>query len=330
MTAALAEIVQSAIERVNLRQNDLVIDIGCNDGTLLRAYPKTVRRLGFEPAKNLVEEAKKGGNMIINNFFTAEDCPEGNAKIITAISMFYDLEDPNSFLEDIRKCLSPDGVVIIQQNYLATMLEKTGFDNIVNEHVVYYSMSSLDKLLQRHKLIVEDVEFNNLNGGSFRVYVRHRDYSQLQVRATVEETLEREKTLKLDKLETYTKFAESVDETKRKLHSFISNEVRSGKKVYGYGASTRGNTLLQVCGLDNELVEYAVERNPAKWGTRMGGSNIPIISEEAARKDPPDYFLILPWHFLSEFVEREWKYLVGGGKFIVPLPVPSVLEVNKL
>ena len=325
MRDALSDITKNAENRIELKQNDIVVDIGANDGTLLRTYrTKNLKLVGFEPASNLVKDAQVGTTEIINNFFNYENFAErfGNqkAKVITSIAMFYDLDEPNTFVNDITKTLDDDGIWIIQMNYLTTMLENNAFDNIVHEHLEYYSLKSLENLLERHNLVVFDVELNNVNGGSIRTYIRHKNSRKFQTTERVENIRKYEKKIGLDDSKPYIEFAKRIDNLKNETYNFIKNEVDSGKKVYAYGASTRGNTLLQFYGLDYKLIHAAADRNPMKWGKKMVGTNIPIISEEQARTDKPDYFLILPWYFIEEFKVREKNYLYNGGKFIMPLP----------
>lgn len=331
MIDALSDITKNAEDRIDLKSNDIVIDIGANDGTLLRQYKtKDLTLVGFEPARNLIDEAKVGTTKIINDFFSFDnydkEFPNKKAKIITSISMFYDLEDPNSFVKDIAKCLDSDGIWINQMNYLTTMLENNAFDNIVHEHLEYYSLSSLNTLLEMHGLEVFDVEINGLNGGSFRTYIKHKDSKKFNVSADVKDLETDEKKKNIDKITTYQDFSDRIEKLKNETVDFIKKQVSSGKKIYVYGASTRGTTLLQYYGLNNNLIKAAADRNPNKWGKEIIGTNIPIISEEQARKDKPDYFLVLPWYFLDEFKIRENEYLASGGKFIVPLPYLQIIS----
>jgi len=327
MRMALADICRSAESRAELKAGDLVIDIGCNDGTLLRSYSVTgLKRVGFEPAKNLQKDARVGTTKIINDFFNhqafSSHFPDETAKVVTSIAMFYDLENPNEFVQDILKCLAPDGLWVIQMSYLPSMLEQNAFDNICHEHLEYYSLMAIEHLLKKHGLRVVDVELNDVNGGSFRLYVSRAQGGRSWTEGTkrVKELEERERVLGLHKRDVYEAFARRVQELKTKLVTFINQESRAGKKVYVYGASTKGNTLLQYYGLDSSTLLAAAERNSDKWGKLTIGSMIPIVSEAQARKDAPDYMLVLPWHFLDGFVSREREYLQNGGKFVVPLP----------
>ena len=336
MTEELYGIARKAESLVSLSPGDFVLDIGANDGTLLRGYTaKGINLIGFEPAANLAKYNREGTTKIIDNFFNFSDWQkefgEAKAKIITAIAMFYDLDEPNVFVSDIKKCLHPEGIFIIQMSYLASMLSQNAFDNICHEHLEYYSLLSLENLLKRHGLEVFDVELNDVNGGSFRIYTKHKNSGHSikitkQAKRRVDYLRNNEKKLGLNNPKIYYDFAQRVHIIKDQLFNFIKNEVENGKKVFIYGASTKGNTLLQFFNLDNKWIEAAAERNPDKFGKKTIGTLIPIISEEEARSHKPDYFLVLPWHFLKEFQEREADYLKSGGKFIVPLPDFIVIE----
>ena len=324
MIEALKDITKSVEKRISLSENDIVLDIGCNDGTLLRSYQSKVRLVGFEPASNLVDEAKEGTDLIINNFFNSHEFmqhfPNERIKVITSIAMFYDLEDPNSFVSDIVSCLDLDGIWVIQMAYLIPMLELNAFDNIVHEHLEYWSLKSLKRLLEEHNLEIFDVELNDVYGGSFRIFVKTKRNDKINIQNSVDEFLKKEDEFGLEKKETYLNFANRVNSLKNKLNDFIKKEISNGKLIYAYGASTKGNTLLQFYNLNNKLISKAADRDSKKFGKMTVGSNIPVISEEQARDEKPDYFLILPWHLVNFFKERENKFLNNGGKFIVPLP----------
>lgn len=329
MTEELAGIARAAEGLVPLSPGDIVVDIGANDGTLLRSYSHPdITRVGFEPAQNLIPYTSKGTSKVFNDLFSyrpfAQEFGQAKAKVITAIAMFYDLDDPNAFVSDVRSMLDPNGLFIIQMSYLPAMLSQNAFDNVCHEHIEYYSLASLENLLKRHDLEVFDVELNDVNGGSFRTYIRHNESSvggDRQGREKrIDDLADLEKKLELDTTRPYEEFVARVTDIREKLRGFIISEVAKGKKVYVYGASTKGNTLLQYYGLDALLITAAAERNPMKWGKKTIGTNIPIISEEQARAEKPDYFLVLPWHFLPEFLDREASFREQGGKFIVPLP----------
>jgi NDP-4-keto-2,6-dideoxyhexose 3-C-methyltransferase len=324
MRNALADIANTAEQTVGLCAGDVVLDIGCNDGTLLSSYKtEGICRVGFDPAENLASLSRRVADRIYRDFFTAEKYTGFyKPKIVTSIAMFYDLEDPNKFVSDVKKVMDPDGVWILQMSYLPAMLKQHDFGNICHEHLEYYSLYSLEILLNRHGMVVSDVRINNVNGGSFRVFIRNQGsnfYNDL-ANDRVEVMRMQEAKMGLDTPQIYLEFVNQIERIKKDVFLFIEQQVRQGKKVAVYGASTKGNAMLQYFGLDNKLISFASERNSEKWGLVTTGTRIPIISEEDARARHPDFFLVLPWHFLEEFREREKKYLFSGGKFIVPLP----------
>jgi SAM-dependent methyltransferase len=327
MQNELKEIAQQAFGMVRSKNKIVAVDIGANDGTLLKNYPKIVYKIGVEPIKKLAKECKKSANKVVNDFFNYEsfhkELKDKKADIISAISCFYDMEEPNKFIEDIKKILNYDGILVIQQNYLVSMLEKNAFDNIVHEHLEYYSLLSLNNLLEKHNLEVFDLELRDLNGGSFRTYIALK--GKRRITKAVKNLEAKEKHLGLNKKKIYKEFAKRITDNKKNLFNFIKQKNKDGKIIYLYGASTRGNTLLQFFNLNSKLIKFAVERNPEKWGKKIASVGIPIISEEQARKDKPDYMLILPWFFKEEFLKRERKYLDQGGHFIFPLPKLKVV-----
>lgn len=334
MRRELADIASKAVQLTHLGPGDFVLDIGSNDSTLLLSYRnKGLNRVGFEPAKNLMPRAEVDNIEIINDFFNypawLKKFGKAKAKIITAIAMFYDLDEPNKFVADVVKCLDKEGIFIIQMNYLPLMLQQNAFDNCCHEHLEYYSLASLENLLARHQLEVFDVSLNDVNGGSFRIYIQHKEGPR-KVSQCLLRLRSSEKKLNLSDKKIYEDFRERVISLKEKLHRFIKKEVDEGKKIYVYGASTKGNTILQFCNLDYRLIKAAADRNPIKWGKKTIATSIPIISEAEARQEHPDYFLILPWHFLKEFIAREKKYLQAGGRFLVPLPEFRIISYQDL
>jgi len=338
MTEELKGIALKALSLVKYEKDDIALDIGCNDGTLLKYYGDKLYKVGFDPAKNMAVYSRKHADLIVMDYFTSKTYSRRlarKAKIITSIAMFYDLENPHEFVEDINEVLDPDGLWIIQMSYMPLMLKQHAIDNTCHEHLEYYSLSSLKYLLSQHNLRIVDVELNDINGGSFRIYIRkkysnedlfasapYRDVAQFRVKSL----LEYENKLKLKQPGTYITWFNELLEIKKQTVDFIKSEKAKGKTIYGYGASTKGNTLLQWYGLDNTLIDAIAERNPKKYGLRTVGTNIEIKSEEDMRQAKPDYLLVLPWHFISEFRNREKEYLDSGGKFIVPLPQFKVIE----
>jgi hypothetical protein len=333
MVKALADIVSCGEKIVKLSSGDLLIDIGANDGTLLRQYktPGLVT-VGFEPS-DLYRLATKGTSKIINDYFNSDafkrEFKNKKAKLITSISMFYDLEDPNTFVEDIKQCLDENGVWIIQMNYLGLMLENNTYDNICHEHLEYYSLLSLSNLLQRHNMEALDVELNDVNGGSFRIYVKHKG-SKVQGFPGNSERLEKQKKYEekmgLNDFKVYDKFAQRIEKSKTELMAFLTQKSKKGKKIFIYGASTRGLVVLQYAGVDKKLIIAATDMNPEKWGKYIVGTGIPIISIEQYRKEKPDYLFVLPYHFLEEIKNQEKAFLKAGGKMIVAIPKFEVIS----
>jgi NDP-4-keto-2,6-dideoxyhexose 3-C-methyltransferase len=341
MRNALADIANTAEKLMHLKEGESVLDIGCNDGTLLASYKtQGIFRIGFDPAENLAVFSTKVANKVINGIFESEaflqntELNSRRPNIVTSIAMFYDLEDPNRFVADIKKIMDPQGLWIVQMSYLPLMLKQRDFGNICHEHLEYYSLQSLEYLLKRHDFVLADVELNDVNGGSIRAYIRNREadetaFGDAAYRQQAAERLDalcrQETALRLDEAKTYRDFGAWVERIKNDVSGFIHEQVSHGKTVFVYGASTKGNAMLQYFGLDHRLVKAASERNPDKWGKVTVGTRIPIVSEEEARAAKPDYFLVLPWHFIEEFQEREKDYLLGGGRFIVPCPHFSLI-----
>ncbi len=315
MRLALRDITKEIEAMVPLKSGDVVLDIGANDGTMLETYTiPGIHRVGCEPANNLVDALKQKTEYVMHDFWNYERYMElakqwgfGKAKVITAIGMFYDLEDPNKFIKDAQRALADDGIFVAQLMCLAPMIEKNDLGNICHEHLEYYSLDSLKYLFETNGLEMFKIEENNVNGGSYRIFARHYKGTGISFK---------EKFTRDDIMA----FAKRLEDNRKKCVDFIRDEVAKGKKVCVYGASTKGNVILQYYGLDNKLITAAAERSPEKWGKYTIGSWIPIISEEEARKANPDYFLVLPWAFFDEFYVREKDWRSRGGKFIVPLP----------
>jgi NDP-4-keto-2,6-dideoxyhexose 3-C-methyltransferase len=320
--ADLKDIVANATAMVEVGDGDYVIDIGANDGTLLADYPKGPVRVGYEPVTKLAKVAEKKADKVFNDYFAAKHFQEfakgGQAKIITAISMFYDLEHPNEFTADLKACLAPGGLLVIQQNYLGTMLQQNAFDNICHEHVEYYGLGSMEFLFKKHGMDIFKVSENNINGGSLRTYIGHA--GERPIDQSVEKLRQWEAKQGLDKKETYEEFGARIKRLCKELRDTVSKLVAEGKTVMAYGASTRGNTILQAADLDKSLIKAALERNPDKYGKKIASTGIPIISEADGRAQNPDYLLVLPWFFKEEFLKREKAFLDAGGHFIFPLP----------
>lgn len=327
MRMALAEIAELLEETVPLKQGDVILDIGSNDGTLLRSYKNNnAKTVGVEPADNLVDAGQTGVDCFIHDFWNYETYDENvgkQAKIITALGMFYDLDDPNKFIGDIGKALAPDGVFVAQLMCLQDMYQLNDVGNLAHEHLEFYSLKSLDYIFGKYGMEIYDISYNAVNGQSTRLFVRQMD-SDIAPEASPEAALRLQQARaaeeKFSDMQTYKDMFESMELARKQTVDFIRKAVDEGKKVWVYGASTKGNTILQYYELDHTLIEGAAERSPEKWGKFTVGTKIPIYSEAYAREVNPDYFLVLPYAFLPEFIERESEWRDNGGLFIVPIP----------
>lgn len=327
MRANLEEITGRVENIIALRRSDIVLDIGCNDGTLLLSYRTPgLDRVGFDPADNAAAIARSRGLDVVQDFFSArafQACrPGGKARAVTSCAMFYDLEDPVNFVRGVAAVLDERGIWVIEVAYLPATLQNNSFDTICHEHLEYYSLNNIEWILGKNHLRIYDLEFNEINGGSVRLFIQKDGSAPLPEanRARLEKALKEEEALALDTEAPYAQFRASAARIQQDLHSLLLDLKKAGKSVYAYGASTKGNTILQFCGIDHTLLAKAADRNPDKWGRRTLGTDIPIVSEEQARAEKPDYFLVLPWHFLEGFVKRETEFLKRGGKFILPIP----------
>jgi hypothetical protein len=337
----LSDVVSSVVSLMQLKENDIWLDIACNDGTLLSYVPKYMKKIGIDPADDsFIKESKNHADDVIQDYFSKNaynksKFSNNKAKVVTTIAMFYDIEDPDFFMKEVYDIMHDDGVWVLQMSYTPLMIEQMAFDNICHEHLYYYSLFNIKKILERNNFKILNCSLNDANGGSFRIYcikdkAEIKKYSTQQNRDifkfNVESILAYEKSLLLDKKETWIEFFNKIEKLKKETKEFIVQEKKAGKIIAGYGASTKGNTLLQYFGIDHTLIDYMVERSPYKFGLKTVGTNIPIISENEMRTLKPDYLLILPWHFIDEFVQREQEYLNSGGKFIVPCPKFEVIS----
>ena len=328
----LKEIANSLLETIN-KKHALVLDIGCNDGTLLGYYPPTYIKYGCDPS-DVAQEVKEA--TVVQDIFPSEELfkiLEGKRMdVITSIAMFYDLESPVDFVKGIKRFLAPKGIWVFEMSYMPKMLEIDSYDTLCHEHLEFYSLAVLEKILSMEGMKIFKISFNDINGGSIRCYATHRENSSFDTKennALMNEVRIKEFDMLLDTDKPYTDFQKRIEVLKNELHNLLVKLKAEGKKVHIYGASTKGNTILQWCNIDHTLVDYAAERNPDKYGAMTLGTNIPIISEAESRAMNPDYYLVLPWHFKAEFLVREKEALDKGTGFIFPIPKVEIYK-NKI
>lgn len=318
------------INSINKRIQTNILDIGCNDGTLIRNYPNSFFKTGIDPS-NVVKKIRKNyRTKIVNDFFPPKKklLPRIKFDIITAIAMFYDTNDPIKFSRYVKKILSPNGFWIIELSYLMDMIKLNSFDTICNEHLEYYSLSSLKFIMKKSGLKIFKIEFNKINGGSIRCYVTHENnkiYDNNFDQNKIKKVLYYESIKGVKSKTLYLNFYKKIIILKKKIKLKISSILKKNKIIHGYGASTKGNTILQWLGIDYKKIKYIADRNKLKWGATTIGTNIEIISEHLSRKMKPDYYFVLPWHFKQEFLKRERSFLKNGGKLIFPLPNLKIL-----
>ena len=331
MIAHLSGVAERLQRQVSLATGDLVLDIGSNDGTLLRCYPEGGPRLvGIDPTAAKFERYYRADIERIPEFFSAELVRSRfggrGAKIVSAIAMFYDLERPLEFLKQVREVLAEDGVFFCEQSYLPSMLRQNSYDTICHEHLEYYALRQIVWMAERAGLALVDVTTSDVNGGSFAVTAVRAGAGARPIPEAVERALRVETALGLDGPEVYEGFRRRVDERKARLLEALDGIARAGESVLGYGASTKGNVILQYCGLGPERIPCIAEVNEDKFGCYTPGTAIPIVSEAEARARRPGAFLVLPWHFREGIVRRERSFLEGGGKLVFPLPEVDVVR----
>jgi hypothetical protein len=309
---------------VKLTKKDLVLDIGSNDATSLKAYTVKCKKVGIDPTGTKFKSFYTDDIDLIPDFFSKEvfskKYPTEKAKIITSIAMFYDLEEPAAFVKDIGAILSDSGIWHFEQSYMPSMLRSNAYDTVCHEHLEFYNFKVIKSLLEDCGLRVVDVQMNSINGGSFAVTACKKNAPYRSNHPVIEWMLRQEDDMRLDTPRPYRNFEEKVFLHRKNLLGLVEALISDGKTIFGYGASTKGNVLLQFCGLTSKHIPYIADVNKDKSGCFTPGTHIPIISEEEARAMKPDYFLVFPWHFKHSILEREREFMERGGKFIFPLP----------
>lgn len=328
MVAHLRKKIADIVARVELQPGDLVIDIGSNDGTSLSAYPANLSLVGVDPVGNKFKRFYPSHVQLIPALFSADlirsRFPEQQAKVITSFSMMYDLEDPLAFVSEIASLLDDaTGIWVFEQSYMPLMLERMAFDTICHEHIEYYALKQIDWLLDRADLKIVDIEFNDVNGGSFSVVAARKSARYVPDQKTVSAILDREKGAGIDLLETYREFSRGIDVACLALKRFLASAKMEGKRVCGLGASTKGNVILQYCGLTVADIEAIGEVNPDKFGSFTPGTWIPVQDEAKVLASNPDYLLVMPWHFKANFLNNP---LYKGRQLVFPLPQLEVVQ----
>ena len=333
MRKDLKDVVSSVCKIAKPSNKDLIIDIGSNDCTLLNFYKKKFQLVGFEPARNInyIDVGKE--IKIFNTYFNYSDFkkkfPKSKAKIITSCAMFYDIAEPKKFVADIDKILDKNGVWCVQISYLASMITNNNFYDICHEHLSYYSLETFNYLLKNFNLRTFYAETNAVNGGSIRIYISRKNSHFLKnesYKKVLKKILQKENKLSLSNLKTFFNYQKKIDNIKFKTNKFVDSIQNKGGKVFGLGASTKGNILLQHFGLTKTKIPFISERNPEKVGLRCLGSDIELISEKNARKRNPKAFLVLPWNFKKEIIKREKNYLKKNGILMFPMPYPHYVS----
>ncbi len=318
-------IVSIILDTVQLESNDIIIDIGGNDSTLLQAYPKDkdLQLMVIDPTSDKFKKHYPAHIYNCAEFFNAKTYQRlfsKKAKVITSIAMFYDLEEPLKFVQDIYDVLDDNGIWVFEQSYLPYMIDATSYDTVCHEHLEYYAIKQIKWIFDKIGLKIVDLDFNSVNGGSFRITAAKSDANVAVNEEKVKSSIDSENSKAYHKIETYRRLESKVLEHKIKLTKLIRDLNSQGKKVLGYGASTKGNVLLQYCGLTVQDIPCIAEVNQDKFGSFTPSTLIPIVSEDEAKEQNPDYFLVLPWHFRPGIIKREHTFLKNGGKLIFPLP----------
>lgn len=330
MTRHLKDKIGVLERAANLSTDDWVLDIGSNDGTTLGSYSVAgLNRIGIDPTARKFREHYQPGIHVVDDFFNAArylaNTDGRRAKLITSMAMFYDLDSPVEFVRDVKASLAPDGLWHFEQSYLPAMLRTNSLDTICHEHVSYYSFHAIEQILGRADMQVVDVSFNDINGGSFAVTATHSNAAVTGNQPVIEWVRASERAQGIETQRPLIEFAKRAAEQVAILVDLLNRLKRAGRKVIGYGASTKGNVLLQYAGLGIDHIQAIGEINPEKYGCVTPGTHIPIVSDKEARDLKPDYFLVLPWHFRSDILRREQDCLRRGGRFIFPLPTPEIV-----
>ena len=323
MVEHVKKVVNKLSKKTKLKDGEYVLDIASNDGTLLKRYPKKIIRFGIDPTINKFKKEYRSIDFQVSDFFSFKNIKKKTNKkfkIVTALSVFYDLKKPNIFLKDVKKILSKDGVFLIELADISSILKYKMFDAICHEHLEYYSSTVMNEMCKKNDLRIFDIRSNRINGGSKQFYISHKNSRYKTNQKILKKIFKLERKQGLEKISTFKKFFKEINDIRSKLVTYLKKIKSSNKVIHGYGASTKGNVLLQYFNIDKNILSFISEKNKEKFNLFTPGTGIPIISENKSRKIKPDYYLVLPWHFKKEILRREKKILSKGTKFIFPLP----------
>lgn len=328
MVQHLERKVKEIMETVNLESGDVVIDIGSNDGTTLGFYPENLTLIGIDPTAGKFTSYYKRHIRIITDFFSESliksEIGDKKAKVVSSFAMFYDLEDPVSFATQIRNLLLDDGIWVFEQSFLPTMLEANAYDTVCHEHIEYYGLKQIEWILEKSGMRLVDAKLNDTNGGSFSVIATPKTSDLKTNIENIAQVKKVEQQIDIESLQTFTNFAQRVEQSKHEIIQMLEAFKSQGKRVSALGASTKGNVVLQYCGINTELIDQVGDVNPDKFGCYTPGSWIPIKSEPEVLDSAPDALIVLPWHFRQFFVERA-NFL--GRRLIFPLPKLEIVQL---
>tara|TARA_Y100000590_G_scaffold468532_1_gene651606 strand:- start:191 stop:1165 length:975 start_codon:yes stop_codon:yes gene_type:complete len=320
-------------KKILLKDGDIVLDIASNDGTLLKNYKSKIKKIGIDPILSKYKNSYPINSIKISNYFNKKEIikkiKNKKIKIITTVAVFYDIENPNKFVSNIKDLLHSNGIWVLEQSYFPKLIKNNAYDSFCHEHVTYFCTKQIEILLNKFELRIIDASFNEMNGGSIRLFITHKDSNIRSVHKNIDTLNKMENKHFSNFLLNLKNFKKNIKKSKEDLIKKIKYIKKNKKIVHIYGASTKGNVILQYCSISHKEIQFASDRNKNKWGKYTPGSNIKIISEKTSRKINPDYYLVMPRHFIKEFIKRERKYLKNGGKFLFPLPKLKEISIRK-
>ena len=328
MTNHMKNIRDNLLSKIKLKKNDCILDIASNDGTLLNSFNKKLYKVGIDPLVNKYKRFYKNIDCKISDFFSADKIikkiPDKKFKIITALSVFYDIDDPNLFFKDINKILDDDGIFLIEHADLMSIINQKMFDTICQEHLTYYSNQIIINIAKKNDMRVFDLRTNNINGGSTQYFICKRKSIHKTKKKNINKLIKKEIKMNLKRKKTFLNFFDEINKSKSNTINYLDKIISENKTIHGYGASTKGNVLLQYFGITKKYIKYIADRNPKKNNHFTPGTKMRIISENKSRSMLPNFYFVLPWHFKKEILNRERKLIKKGSKFIFPLPTFKV------